>query len=436
MLDRRARRPHQRLAVAAGAAALLCTGGSSALATQVLEPSAEAGPRFEPGHVIVRYRPGTDGLERAAARRGVDARPGKAIDLARAEVLRLPAGRAVSAAVTDLEERPEVEFAQPDWIYRLERIPNDPRFRRQWSLHNTGQRFHGVAGTPDADIDAPEAWDVTTGSDSIVVGVIDTGVNTRHPDIAPEPIRQRGRSGRRRGCGRRRQRRGRRRERLRLPQRQWLGLRRRRSARHAGGQRDRRARGERHRGDRRGSAGQDPAPPSGFRHRRHAHDFRAGRCGDLRPSDGRAGGEHRASGRSGAQRYPALNAAIEASPGILFTTSAGNHDPATGRANNNDIRPHWPSNLTVDHANVIAVASTDHRDALSATSSFGATTVDLAAPGDDILGASVPLSPTPVFSESFQGVPRRPSPLLARLAHSERVRDQRGHRLAGGQLRP
>ena len=53
---------------------------------------------------------------------------------------------------------------------------------------------------------------------------------------------------------------------------------------------------------------------------------------------------------------------------------------------------------------MIAVASTDSKDALSATSSFGPNTVDLAAPGDDILGASVPLNPTPVLTENFQGV--------------------------------
>jgi hypothetical protein len=81
-----------------------------------------------------------------------------------------------------------VEFAQPDWIYQLEGIPNDPLFGQQWGLNNTGQTVPApgaVPGTPDADIDAPEAWDITTGSDSIVVGVIDSGLNTRHPDLAP-----------------------------------------------------------------------------------------------------------------------------------------------------------------------------------------------------------------------------------------------------------
>jgi subtilisin family serine protease len=57
--------------------------------------------------------------------------------------------------------------------------PNDPLFSSQWSLDNTGQ----TGGTPDDDIDAPEAWDLTTGSSSVVVGVVDTGIDYTHPDL-------------------------------------------------------------------------------------------------------------------------------------------------------------------------------------------------------------------------------------------------------------
>ncbi len=57
--------------------------------------------------------------------------------------------------------------------------PNDPLFTDQWGMNNTGQNN----GTPDADIDAPEAWDIATGSPSIVVGLIDTGVDWKHPDL-------------------------------------------------------------------------------------------------------------------------------------------------------------------------------------------------------------------------------------------------------------
>lgn len=59
-------------------------------------------------------------------------------------------------------------------------LPNDPLFSQQWALHNVGQ----TGGTPDADIDAPEAWrEHGTGSSSVVVAVVDTGVYIDHEDL-------------------------------------------------------------------------------------------------------------------------------------------------------------------------------------------------------------------------------------------------------------
>jgi len=59
-------------------------------------------------------------------------------------------------------------------------LPNDPLFSSEYGLNNTGQ----TGGTSDADIDAPQAWDISTGSSGMVVGVIDTGVDYNHPDLA------------------------------------------------------------------------------------------------------------------------------------------------------------------------------------------------------------------------------------------------------------
>lgn len=65
-----------------------------------------------------------------------------------------------------------------------QRFPDDPKFDEQWALHNTGQTVNGTTGTPDADVDAPEAWHHTTGTTEVVVGVIDTGVAYDSVDLA------------------------------------------------------------------------------------------------------------------------------------------------------------------------------------------------------------------------------------------------------------
>ncbi len=66
----------------------------------------------------------------------------------------------------------------------IDTLPNDPLFGQLWGLNNTGQTVKSSTGSADADIDAPEAWSTTTGSSSVVVAVIDSGVDWHHPDLA------------------------------------------------------------------------------------------------------------------------------------------------------------------------------------------------------------------------------------------------------------
>jgi subtilisin family serine protease len=77
------------------------------------------------------------------------------------------------------------EFAYPNIICRAElfSFPNDPYFQYQVTCHNTGQTFNGHTGTSDADIDAPEAWDITTGCSDVVIAVFDSGLTSDHPDL-------------------------------------------------------------------------------------------------------------------------------------------------------------------------------------------------------------------------------------------------------------
>jgi len=94
--------------------------------------------------------------------------------------VKLPAGTAVPEAVKALLKNRAVLYAEPNYIRYPDAIPDDPSFGSLWGMNNTGQ----TGGTPDADIDAPEAWDIATGSDQVVVGVIDTGIDLEHEDLA------------------------------------------------------------------------------------------------------------------------------------------------------------------------------------------------------------------------------------------------------------
>lgn len=80
-----------------------------------------------------------------------------------------------------IERSGAVEYAELDGIVRaMARFPNDPDFSQLYGMHNTGQ----TGGAPDADIDAPEAWAMATGTSTVVVAVIDTGIDHLHPDLA------------------------------------------------------------------------------------------------------------------------------------------------------------------------------------------------------------------------------------------------------------
>ena len=83
------------------------------------------------------------------------------------------------AAESALHSNRNVASFEPNALVSAKRFPNDSDFGNLVGLHNVGQ-FGGMA---DADIDAVEAWDQTTGSSSVVVGVIDSGMDVSHPDL-------------------------------------------------------------------------------------------------------------------------------------------------------------------------------------------------------------------------------------------------------------
>tara|TARA_R110002096_G_scaffold434606_1_gene656863 strand:+ start:2724 stop:5210 length:2487 start_codon:yes stop_codon:yes gene_type:complete len=102
------------------------------------------------------------------------------------QLLKIDVGSNVLEIANAYQESGLTRFSQPNFIsdVELHGIPNDTYFANQFSLHNTGQVFaDGHSGTADADIDAPEAWDISTGSSNIVIAVLDQGVTSNHPDL-------------------------------------------------------------------------------------------------------------------------------------------------------------------------------------------------------------------------------------------------------------
>jgi subtilisin family serine protease len=160
------------LLLAIAMAGLFATGASAAVDTS---------RQWVPGELIVKFKPGVSSAQKALLVQGQKVKEFTFIGAEHWKV----GNNSVEAAVAALEASGNVEYAEPNYmLYALE-TPTDPRFGDLWGLNNTGQLDDGGnAGTPDADIDAVEAWDVFTGSSSVVVAVIDTGVDYTHPDLA------------------------------------------------------------------------------------------------------------------------------------------------------------------------------------------------------------------------------------------------------------
>jgi subtilisin family serine protease len=130
---------------------------------------------FVPGELIVQFRTGATTAARSGALRTRGAVVREGLGTKGLSLVQLPEGASVTAAAQALEADPAVEFAEPNYIRHLSAtLPNDPRFADLWGLNQT----------LDHDIDAPEAWDLNTGSSGVIVAVIDSGVAYSHPDLA------------------------------------------------------------------------------------------------------------------------------------------------------------------------------------------------------------------------------------------------------------
>lgn len=271
-----------------------------------------------------------------------------------------------------LEDNEDIDAVTPNYIYTLS-ATSDPYYNMLWGIENTGAFINYTRGTPDADMDVNEAWKTETGDSSVIVAVLDTGIDYTHPDLAGN---------------------------------MWSGM-----PNH----------GYDFAADAEGNNDNDPMPAPGPFHWHGTHVAGTiGAVGDngvgisgvaqnvslmalkvfrpnlyayendileaiefiLRRIDE---GENivAVNASFGGSRFsPLMQEAIRklGSKGVVFCAAAGNEQ------NNNDRSPSYPASY--DLGNIISIAASDQRDELANFSNFGVTSVDIAAPGVNIYSTS------------------------------------------------
>ncbi|BAZ80882.1 putative peptidase [Sphaerospermopsis kisseleviana NIES-73] len=137
-------------------------------------------PAYASNKLIVKFKDGINTTQANEIKNTLGVAKTETIKLTGAQIWTLSGKTSVETALATHKNNPIFQYIEPDYIVtKAVTFPNDPSFNQLWGLHNTGQS----GGTPDADIDAPEAWDIQTGNPNLVIGVLDTGVDYNHPDL-------------------------------------------------------------------------------------------------------------------------------------------------------------------------------------------------------------------------------------------------------------
>ena len=333
-----------------------------------LTTPASATPPAREGEVLIKFKASASAATIDAIRADLGVSSIRRFERIRTEHDRLMV-RTVEDAIGRYRNHPAIEFIEPNYIVSAVRTPDDPRFSEMWGLRNTGQS----GGVPGADIDATAAWEVTTGSDDVVVAIIDTGTDYTHPDLAANiyanPGETAGNAIDDDGNG------------FIDDVRGWDFV------NHDNDPMDDEGHGT-HVAGTIGAVGNNGIGVVGVAWTVRLMPLKfLGSDGFGSTADAIAcieyatmmGVDVMSNSWGGGGFSEALRQAIQDAniAGILFVAAAGN------AANNNDTFPFYPAGYNVP--NVISVAATDRSDNLANFSNFGATTVHLAAPGQDIL---------------------------------------------------
>ncbi|MCH8567797.1 MAG: S8 family serine peptidase [Balneolales bacterium] len=175
---------------------LIFSGFSTAKAQQILHEEVPGIGMIEflEGQIVVEFAPSLSSADYAQLKQTFEVQQVTPLELINAELWDFKNGT-VQEAIAMLNSRDDVVFAEPNFVYYLPDviidendlldealqnvIPNDPQFAQLWGLRNTGQSG-GVVG---ADISAVDAWSMQTGSHDVIVAVFDSGIKSDHPDL-------------------------------------------------------------------------------------------------------------------------------------------------------------------------------------------------------------------------------------------------------------
>ena len=324
-----------RIAVLAAVAACLIGPPPAHAQLQNVRPDTVA------GELLVQFEPGTSGSERADARDEAGTRVEEGLRQAGLQRLRVEPGTTVGEAIRRLEANPDVRFAQPNISYRAAAVaPDDPRLNELWGL---------------AKIGAPQAWTKTTGSPDVTVAVVDSGIAYDQFDLDDNVDVSRSRDfvdG------------------TEDPQNEPYDLN--GHGTHVAGT----IAAEGNNGI--GVAG--VTWNSTLISVRVLDGWGEGSSADLAEGldyAGDIGVKVANASISGFGVDPAVAEAITSHPNTLYVVAAGND------RSDNDVDPQTPCNVTAP--NLICVAATTENDKLAGFSNVGASSVDLGAPGTDIL---------------------------------------------------
>ena len=154
------------------------------------DPNAQSTAQFVTNEILIQFEPGASEIDKASARDRIGAfqkqpletMPLRSAGLGDLELASIPPGLMIAEAARRLESHPAVRFSEPNWIYAHQATSNDPYYTNGslWGMYGNATSPANQYGSQ-----AGKAWaEGHTGSDNVYVGVIDEGIQHTHPDLA------------------------------------------------------------------------------------------------------------------------------------------------------------------------------------------------------------------------------------------------------------